>query len=76
MNPKELLGSPRLLEGESLLGYILRLTKANFYERSTYIYRLLGEEHGRILLKIDDNRIQKLSEITWIDSNELKKINE
>ncbi|NHM29931.1 TniQ family protein [Neobacillus terrae] len=67
---RSLLMTPKPFDDESLAGYILRLTEANFYEKISDIYLLSNlweilkgrSKNGNLLNPLNDN-MQKLSEL-------------
>lgn len=71
MNPNRLLVAPEPFESESLAGYILRLTKENGYESSTWIYGLIGVQNST---NLSEDMYQRLSNLVSIKMDKLKKL--
>ena len=67
---QSLMKIPKPYGDESLAGYVLRLTEANFYEKVSYIYLMADlweivikrSKNGNLLNPFNDN-MKKLSEL-------------
>lgn len=59
------------IRDESLIGYLIRVSHINFYERSSWILKLAGLDYARIKASKWNNALPKLSSILGQDTGKL-----
>ena len=71
--PQKLLRTPVPYADESLAGYILRMSEANYYQSPRWILQLAGYQNkGFINFDDPNNKPTKLTQLTGIDDKLLK----
>ena len=71
--PQKLLRTPVPYADESLAGYILRMSEANYYQSPRWILQLAGYQNkGFIKFDCHNNKPTKLTQLTGIDDKLLK----